>query len=205
MHLAPRRFLIGHVSMSAIPHFVSATFVFGFATLVFRGLVRREYRIRGYLRLRTSLCQLLAFIFWAYFGFRQLPPSWPVTESHLIWKVIGWPLFVGGFMAMFVAMFDLGGATMFGLRRAKVKVSGFYRISRNPQASALLLALLGHMLLWPTWRMNGALLLCLPMLHMMILTEEEHLTRALGDEYREYQWRVPRYLLKFGNTSRPAT
>jgi protein-S-isoprenylcysteine O-methyltransferase Ste14 len=35
--------------------------------------------------------------------------------------------------------------------------------------------------------------------------EEKHLTRTLGDEYSEYQRRVPRYLLKLGSTSRSAT
>lgn len=191
--------------MSAIPYFVSAALVLGFAILVFRVLVRREYRTRGRLRLRTSLLQLLAFIFWAYFGYRQLPTAWPASDSHLIWRTLGWPLFVGGLIAMFAAMLNLGGATMFGLRRAKAKVSGLYRINRNPQVSAFLLALLGHSLLWPTWRLHGAMLLCLPMVHMMILTEEEHLTRALGNEYREYMRRVPRYLLEFGNTRRSAT
>jgi protein-S-isoprenylcysteine O-methyltransferase Ste14 len=191
--------------MSGIPYLASATFVLGFAALVFRVVVRREYRIRGHLRLRTSLCQLMAFLFWAYFGLQQLPASWPASGSPLILKVMGWPLFVGGFIAMLLAMVDLGFPTMFGLRRARAKMSGFYRISRNPQASGLLLALLGHTLLWPTWRLHGAFLLCVPMLHMMILTEEEHLTRTLGDEYSEYQRRVPRYLLKLGSTSRSAT
>ena len=129
--------------MNAMPYFVTAAIFLGFALAVFRVLVRREYRIRGHLRLRTSLCQLLVFVIWVWFGYRQMPSSWPASESHLLWKAIGWPLFAGGFLAMFLAV-----------------------------------------------------------LHMMILAEEEHLTRSLGDEYLEYRRRVPRYLWKLGGTGR---
>ncbi|RPI74831.1 MAG: hypothetical protein EHM45_17050 [Desulfobacteraceae bacterium] len=36
--------------------------------------------------------------------------------------------------------------------------------------------------------------LVLPDAHLMVLGEEEHLTRALEEEYRDYRQRIPRYL-----------
>jgi len=180
--------------MAPIPYVLSAMFVLGCAGLVFRELVRRQYQRHGRLRWWATLAQLLVFSMWAYFGYRQLPATWPASDVHWILRQIGWTFFVGGVSGTLLAGINLGAGTSFGVDRPTLEMSGFYRLVRNPQATAFGVALLGHMLVWPTWRLGGALFLYFPIVHLMVLAEEEHLARMLGDEYREYQLSVSRYL-----------
>lgn len=177
-----------------MPYVACALLLLGFAWLVFRGLVRSQYRRHGSLRWGGTLLQLLVFCAWAFFSTLQLPATWPSSDVPGVLRVVGWTIFLGGLSAALLAGITLGGETSFGVTKPALKASGFYGVVRNPQVVGMGLALIGHTILWATWRLGGALFLYYPIAHMMVITEEEHLTRAIGDEYRVYQKRVPRYV-----------
>jgi protein-S-isoprenylcysteine O-methyltransferase Ste14 len=166
--------------------------------MVFRGLVRRQYRRQGYLRWWETLLQLLVFCGWASFSLLQYPAAWPDSDLPWVVQAVGWTLLLGGLGSALVAGVHLGAGVSFGLAKPALNVSGVYGLVRNPQVVAMGLALIGHTLVWPTWRLSGALLLYFPIAHLMVITEEEHLARAFGEIYREYQRRVPRYVPKGG-------
>ncbi len=93
-----------------------------------------------------------------------------------------------------------GLARAFGLESDELKQSGAYGLSRNPQAVAFLIAIIGNTMLWPSWPNLGSVLLLAIIMHIMIATEEEHLRGVFGEDYRRYCARVPRYL---GRRARP--
>jgi protein-S-isoprenylcysteine O-methyltransferase Ste14 len=49
-------------------------------------------------------------------------------------------------------------------------------------------------MLWPSWYAVEWAILYFVLIHMMILTEEEHLLNTHGEQYREYCQEVPRNL-----------
>ncbi len=57
-----------------------------------------------------------------------------------------------------------------------------------------MVGMLGYVVLWPTWRTVGSLVLIAAIVHAMVMTEEEHLRDMFGPEYEQYRERVPRYL-----------
>ncbi len=81
------------------------------------------------------------------------------------------------------------GGQVSGLRQ-----TDFYPFSRNPQVLAFLVAMIGYGLLWPTWQHAGSVVLMAALAHMMVLTEEEQLLDAFGEEHERYCERVPRSL-----------
>ena len=75
----------------------------------------------------------------------------------------------------------------------KLTISGPYRWSRNPQYVGWFLFLLGFALNdWSLWCL-AALLVVAISLHLLVLVEEEHLSRVFGEEYVNYYRKIPRY------------
>ena len=109
-------------------------------------------------------------------------------------------LFYGGLLLTVLAMVLLGIRRSHGREVGALRQSGFYALTRNPQALFFAVAIFGNLVLWPTWRNLVALILLLVLMHLMVLTEEEHLRRVFGAEYARYCRRVPRY---FGFRGRP--
>jgi len=75
-----------------------------------------------------------------------------------------------------------------------LKTTGFYKLTRNPQIVLSFPMVLGIALRWPSWYALGWMLLFVAMIHMMVITEEEHLRDVFGEEYVRYCKKVPRYL-----------
>ena len=165
-----------------------------FSTVTFRVLFRRDFRARGELSLLSTVTGSLVFFLWGGFPYIYGPDDWPAVHVGLAIKIIGWILFAGGFTVMFVAMGWLGMARSFGWAPDVLKQSHFYSVTRNPQSVAFLLGMVGYLMLWPSWYGLGAVILVAAIVHVMIVTEEEHLQTAHGDEYARYCERVPRYL-----------
>ncbi len=101
---------------------------------------------------------------------------------------------IAGLVLLAVAMGRLGMKRSVGQQVSDLKQSGLYRWSRNPQIVTYGLFVSGYALLWPSW--SGALWVVLYALigHMMVLTEEAHLSRVHGEAYATYCSHTPRYL-----------
>ncbi len=164
------------------------------ATFIFRVVVRRDYLSRGRLSFLSSFLELLVFCLWAWFAYAYRPPDWPAIHVGSLLRVVGWILFAGGMVVCFGTMFVFGMGRAFGVRVGVLKQSGLYRLSRNPQLVTFVVAMLGYLMLWPSWYGLGSVAILLPVSHAMVLTEEEHLRDSYGDEYLRYCERVPRYL-----------
>jgi protein-S-isoprenylcysteine O-methyltransferase Ste14 len=180
--------------MDPIVYLAAAAVVWGVGHLAFRGVVRRDYRLRGRLTPTSVVLEYVAVGLWVTFGCLNLPPDWPAVGADPTATAIGWTLFVGGFVMVLVNIVHLGVLRSHGQRARPLKRSGFYGLTRNPQIVCFLAAMLGYLVLWPTWRSAGILALAAALSHMMVLTEEEHLENIFGDEYRSYRDRVPRYV-----------
>ncbi len=186
--------------MSPLVYLIVACILLGYASVVFRVLVRGDYRREGRLTPLSSLLQSLVFFLWGFFTWFDLPADWPTSHTNPSSWVTGW-VFIGlGLGAMFTMI------AWFGLRRSVgrevnvLKQSSPYRLTRNPQILACLLAVVGYAMLWPSWNSLGWVALFSAFAHMMVLTEEEHLRTIHGDAYKRYCERTPRYL---GFTQRP--
>jgi protein-S-isoprenylcysteine O-methyltransferase Ste14 len=94
---------------------------------------------------------------------------------------------------LFYGMVVLGLLPSIGRGRKGLTQSGIYRNTRNPQALACGLYVVGFTVLWPSWYAVGWAILNAILIHTMIITEEEHLLRAYGEGYAKYCRDVPRY------------
>lgn len=180
--------------MDLLVYLVAAALVAGICFVVFRVLLRRDYRRRGRLAPLSALLEYVAVGSWVTFGYVNITADWPAVHVLPALEVVGWTLFAGGFVLLFVNIIHLGILRSHGQRVTELEQSGFYGWSRNPQIVVFLAGIVGYVLLWPNWRNAGVLVLVGVLAHMMVLTEEEHLEDVFGDEYRKYRERVPRYV-----------
>ncbi len=164
------------------------------AVFIFRVVVRRDYRMYGRLKPLSSFLEFLIISLWVAFTYLYPTADWPATHVGPVVGIVGWTLFVGGMVVTFTVMAWFGLARAFGLESKELKQSGAYGLSRNPQAAAFVIAMIGHTILWPSWANLGSVLLLAIILHVMIVTEEEHLHAVFGEDFRRYCERVPRYL-----------
>ncbi len=184
--------------METVVYFVMAALLAAVAFVVFRILVRRDYLQKGRLTLRSSLLELLVWIFYMCFPYLYSPPQWvsfwsrevPVSESL---RMAGMVCIVAGLVAAFGTMLWFGLRRAFGLQVEGLIQSGPYRWTRNPQLAGMFLLVAGVVALWPSWYAAGWAALGGVLGHMMAVTEEEYLRTAHGEEYARYCRRVPRY------------
>lgn len=175
----------------------------GSAYVVFRLIVRRDYRHRGHLTWRSSSLQLL--VFGGIMGFPYLfNPSewvwfWMLNRMvHPQLGILGMAIIILGFIVAFGTMAWFGIRRAFGLESQRMIYTGAYRITRNPQALGGYLLVVGVTVQWPSWFSIAWIVLYGLVTHWMIVTEEEHLQTIFGEEYKRYCEKTPRYLLSFG-------
>jgi protein-S-isoprenylcysteine O-methyltransferase Ste14 len=180
--------------MRIVVFLASALLLLVAATFIFRVVVRRDYMRRGRLSLFSGILELLVFCLWAWHAYVYRPDDWPAVHVGSVLRVVGWVAFAGGMVVAFGTMIVFGMSRAFGWRVDMLKQSGLYRLTRNPQVVAFLLAMIGYLVLWPSWYGLGSVAIVSVMSHTMVLTEEEHLRDSYGDEYVRYCERVPRYL-----------
>ena len=101
---------------------------------------------------------------------------------------LGWQTWRDGTVAW------LGLSRSFGQKGKKLELSGPFRVTRNPRLLGGVLLVIGYVVHWPSWYALGWLVLFAAMMHMMVLTEEEHLHYIHVEEFERYCQRVPRYL-----------
>lgn len=185
-------------SITLLAYLAAACLLLVTAWAVFRVLVRRNYQQRGRLTPLVGFLELLVWLLYVAFPTLYNPLDW-----WLVWfagpsvgpvlTLIGSALVVVGMGSAVAAMLSLGMGVVMGQQAGGLKQTGWYGLSRNPQIVGGGLAVIGVALLWPSWYALGWVVIGAIIAHMMVLTEEEHLRRILGESYQTYCQRVPRY------------
>jgi protein-S-isoprenylcysteine O-methyltransferase Ste14 len=181
--------------MNILPiYLISISLMIVAAMVVLRVFVRRDYLQRGRLSFLSSA--LLTLVFFADGGFPSiyLPGDWPVSGVNLPFRVIGLTSLTIGLAILLIGMYRLGILRSIGLQTGVLKETNFYRVSRNPQVLGCVLYVIGFVILWPSWYAMGWGLGLIFVMHIMVLTEEEHLLNTYGQDYEQYCKEVPRYL-----------
>ena len=171
------------------------------AYLVFRVIVRREYLLRGKLSWISSSLQLIVFAGLMSFPYLFNPPEWVLSWSLVgptsqLQQLAGLVIIILGFIVAFGTMGWFGLRRAFGLETQTLITAGPYRLTRNPQILGRYLLVIGVTVQYPSWYSVAWVVMYGLIGHCMILTEEEHLIKAIGDEYNTYREQTPRYLLK---------
>ena len=161
--------------------------------IILRLIVRRDYLRHG--KLSIPIATLQALLFFAYGGFPYfyLPGDWPAIHVNRLVHFVGMAAIILGLGFLFYGLVVLGLLPSMGRGRKRLAQSGIYRQTRNPQALACGLYVAGFTVLWPSWYAVGWAILYAILIHIMIITEEEHLLRAYGEGYAKYCRDVPRY------------
>ncbi len=175
-------------------YFISYMLLLAFGVFVFQYLVPRDYLKRGQLSPLIAFFQALLFFVYGGFPYIYLQNDWPAVAVSQIIHVTGMVFIFTGLAFIFYGMFRLGVNRSLGRGTEHLEQSGVYSISRNPQAIACGLYVIGFFLLWPSWYAAGWALLYFVLIHMMVLAEEEHLGRIHGQKYQDYCEEIPRYL-----------
>lgn len=180
--------------MTPLLYAIGATLVLAITVVVFRLIVPRSYRQRGRLTWSASAAQYVAILAWVAFVYLNLQRGWPAVRVGLVQETIGWVLFLGGWVVVLTSLLRLGVRRSHGLQVNALRRTGLYGLTRNPQTVAFLIAMFGYLVLWPSWRNVGALVLVGILSHLMIRAEEDHLRDVFGPRYDRYIRCAPRYL-----------
>ncbi|MGH7787663.1 MAG: methyltransferase family protein [Candidatus Binatia bacterium] len=127
----------------------------------------------------------------------------PTLAASLLWpvgaagQVCAIALVLAGTGVMVLAQLQMGASWRVGIdegARPGLVRSGLYRLSRNPIYVAMLLALLGFVLLLPTWLSLLTLLATVVGIRRQVLEEEAYLLRTYGDDFADYAAHVGRFV-----------
>jgi len=151
---------------------------------------RREYRRRG----RLTLLGLLLLCIMLFLPNLMLDYATTYEMPGTALDYIGVFVGVAGIALCLVSLTRFRSLPkVLCMDAGELTLSGPYRWSRNPQYVGWLLFLLGFALNdWSLWCL-AALLVVAASLHLLVLVEEEHLLRVFGEQYVEFQRKVPRY------------
>jgi protein-S-isoprenylcysteine O-methyltransferase Ste14 len=161
--------------------------------LILRLLVRNEYLRQGRLSVVTSLLQAMIFFIYGGFPYLYVSDNWPAVHVNPLVHFIGGTFIIAGLASLLCAMIRLGVPQSLGRDMKELQQTGPYRRTRNPQALACGLYVIGFAMLWPSWYAAGWTILYFVLVHTMIVTEEEHLLHTHGEQYLGYFQEVPRY------------
>jgi protein-S-isoprenylcysteine O-methyltransferase Ste14 len=143
--------------------------------LILRLLVRNEYLRQGRLSVVTSLLQAMIFFIYGGFPYLYVSDNWPAVHVNPLVHFIGGTFIIAGLASLLCAMIRLGVPQSLGRDMKELQQTGPYRRTRNPQALACGLYVIGFAMLWPSWYAAGWTILYFVLVHTMIVTEEEHL------------------------------
>ena len=165
--------------------------------IVFRVIVRREYKTKGRLSWTGWGSEFVIFAVHFNFCYSFLNvgwPGWPDLPENELQKVIGISLFLIGLVLTITSMGYLGFGKAFGVDNKGLRTTGVYRYSRNPQMLFYTLVVISIAVLWLSWYAVVWFLIYLYIGYLMIKTEEEHLLDVYGESYKQYCREVPRFL-----------
>lgn len=128
---------------------------------------------------------------------------WPPAGRyfHFLYDsfALGWPLIIGGLVALFGRVIGLKAAQrMQGAPETTVDFSlrtdGIFARTRNPILLGMIIPFAGLWLIYPTWEMLIGLLIFVGNMHFRVLLEEDFLLARYGEPYRQFFAKTQRYL-----------
>ncbi len=157
-----------------------------FATAFALWKARRDYRVHG----KQTWLGLLALCVMLFVPNLMLhyASSYRMTAVGVVVAAVGLTVCLAG-MVTFRSV-----SKVLCLDPGTLAVTGVYRWSRNPQYVGWLMFLIGFALNDRSWWCATALAIVAISLQLLVLIEEEHLTRVFGERYREFVDKTPRYL-----------
>ena len=169
------------------------------AFIIFRVIVRRDYRKKGKLGWFAAFMEFIIFAAHVNSAYLFLPVDWPsipkLPDNRFL-VILGLCLFGFGLLLVLFSMSYLGFKKAFGQKVDGLKQIGLYRMTRNPQIIFYSILIAGLAIIWLSWYSFVWVILYFIIAHWMIITEEEHLRNVFGKPYEQYCQQVPRYLWK---------
>ncbi len=176
---------------------LSAIFLLTLAHIIFRGIVRRDYRKNGKLGWFASFLEFVIFAAHINSAYLFLPSDWPTIPKipdNRFQAILGLCFFGIGLLLVLFSMSYLGFKKAFGQKVNGLKQTGLYSMTRNPQIIFYSILIAGLAIIWLSWYSFVWVILYFIIAHWMIITEEEHLRNVFGKPYEQYCQQVPRYL-----------
>jgi protein-S-isoprenylcysteine O-methyltransferase Ste14 len=185
--------------MLTIIPFATFVAIMTLSWIVFRA-VAQDYRTNHKLTSRSSFLETSIFFVHGCSSYVYLDSELSAIRPNSLSFVLAATLIILGLVAVYFSMSRLGLSVSIGQNVQGLRKTGLYRFSRNPQIVAYFFVVVGYSLLWPA--LLGGLWVCLYLLmaHMMVRTEEKHLTMLYGVKYRQYCSHTPKYI---GITKQP--
>jgi protein-S-isoprenylcysteine O-methyltransferase Ste14 len=123
----------------------------------------------------------------------NIPGSFPSYQFIRYTALVFWVL---GFSFIYVGRFTLGNSVRIGIANEKTEfvVRGIYRISRNPMYVGLYMTIIGCMLHSLNVFYISLSVVVMIIHHIITISEEKHLTKIYGADYKIYCKKVRRYL-----------
>lgn len=192
----------------------SAIFII-FAFSFFKPKTGRDWRSFGAFSafLVALFTEMYGFPLTIYFLSGWLQTNYPEVDwfahdsGHLLEMMFGWEtnphfgpfhmlsfIFIGGGFILLSAAWRVLYAAQ---RAGTLAVSGPYARIRHPQYVGFVLILIGFLFQWPTILTLAMFPVLLVMYWRLALNEERVVEAELGDVYREYAKRVPRFIPKW--------
>ena len=168
-----------------------------FSYVVFRVVVKRDYKKHMKLTPISYILEVLVFAFHANSIYLILPSQWPQLPSlpeDLILKTVSIVIFSIGVFILVISYVSLGNKPSLGMDKNKLKTDGFYKYSRNPQLLGYGIMLLAFTMLFFSWLLLFWFIQYLIISFVMIKSEEEFLVQRYGDAYSDYHKKVPRII-----------
>ncbi len=119
---------------------------------------------------------------------------WPPSVLLAVVRVLGSVLFVIGAVTFIVCAFQV---YLGKLLKWRIASKGLYSVVRHPQYVALIVWGAGMAILWPRFLVLVTLALMITLYYFLAKDEEGRMTRAYGDDYRDYMRRTGRFVPLF--------
>ena len=172
--------------MNLVTYLVSGILIVVGAYYVFRMAVRRDFASKGQTTVISAFLQLFICVAYMAFPYTYLPSDWyllPTLGIPPVRRITALTLIMLGLvLTLFSMLFVLGIKRSFGWEVDNLITSGPYKFSRNPQLVTFALVIIGVIVYWPSLYHLGWLALYGIVFHMMVITEEEHLTNIYHEK-----------------------
>jgi len=166
-----------------------------FAYIVFRVIIKKDYKKRMRLSPVSYLLEILVFAIHANLIYLTLPTRWPnfpqLPENTAI-KIVSIILFGIGIIGLLISWFSLGTKPSLGQDKNILRTDGLYKYSRNPQLVGYGLMLASFTIMFFSYLVIIWFLLYIVASYFMVKSEEEFLKQKYKEDYKEYCRQVPR-------------